>query len=139
MDYIKPVIVDIEDMAEGVYASGSGDADCWSLSYSCPQAWNGQAKVYEIKASHTKGVYHESTGSIITLYFDRSITSAYTENSSNFTVENYGNYVKITRNLFADAFYSGDEVTFKLFVACESKETTESVNIVNSSISCIHN
>lgn len=140
MDYVSPAIFDLDELAEGVYASGSGSAgDCWTLTYEVPQAWNGQGKVFEMKASHTKRVAHESTGTVITLFFDRPVLNAWCENSTNFRVETSGTMVKITRELYADAFFSGDEVTFKLFISCKDQDDTVACSIINKTISCIHN
>lgn len=38
MEYIKPMIYDNEEIAEGVYATGSGsDLNCWRISHSVSQ------------------------------------------------------------------------------------------------------
>lgn len=136
--YESPIIYDNEELAEGVYASGSGSGDCWTIDYTVPQAWNGTAKVFEIKCKHSRSVFHSSQGTIITLMFDQPIVSAYCENSTDYKVEISGATVKLERNLYADAFFSGDDVTFKLFVNTGSKESTEVVNILSKSIQCKH-
>ena len=139
MDYVKPAIFDLEELAEPVYATGSGGGDCWTIDYTVTQPWNGQAKVIEIKASHTRAVEHQSNGTVITLMFDRPILGAYAENATDYKVETSGSIVKITRQLYANAFFSGDEVTFKLFVNGKDQDDTIAANIINKSISCIHN
>ena len=137
--YESPIIYDNDELAEGIYATGSGGAgDCWTIDYTVPQAWNGTAKVFELKCKHSKSVYHNSHGTVITLVFDQPIVSAYPENSNDYKVEISGSTVKLERNLYADAFFSGDDVTFKLFVNTGSKESTEIVNILSKSIQCKH-
>lgn len=139
MKYTSPIIYDNEELAEGVYATGSGEATCWTIGYSVPQTWNGYAKVFEIKCSHSKSVYHTSTGLVATLMFDKAPTAISAENSFDYKIEQSGNTVMITRSLNGNAFFSGDEVTFKVFVSCLTKEDTETINILNKSIDCIHN
>ena len=51
--YESPIIYDNENLTEGIYATGSGENDCWTINYSSPQSWNGSAKVFEIRCSHT--------------------------------------------------------------------------------------
>lgn len=139
-NYVSPVIFDNDELTEGVYASGSGTSEtCWTIDYTVPQKWNGQAKVFEIKCEHSKSVWHESKGTVIYLMFNSPVVSAYAENSTDYKVEVSGSIVKIERDLFADAFNSGDKVTFKLFVSASSQSSTELLDIMNKSISCIHN
>ena len=138
MDYVSPVVVDVEDMSEGVYLTGSGSGDCWTIDYTVPQEWNGQAKVIEIHCKHSASVYHGSKGTIINLTFNQPLTNAYAENSTNFAVSFAGTAVKIERTLYADAFYSGDDVTFKLFVSAGSEDKTKLLSIVGKSIECIY-
>ena len=76
-------------------------------------------------------------GLIAILQFDRQIQGVSAENSMDYNIYNLGSGVKIERNLHGNAFYSGDEVTFKIFVNCNTKEETEAIQIINSSISCI--
>jgi len=141
MDYVSPAIFDTDELAEGVYAtgSGSGNGDCWTVDYTVTQFWNGQSKVIEVKASHSKEVAHQSNGTIITFMFDRPIVDAYAENNTDYQVEISGTVVKITRQLYANAFFSGDEVIFKLFINGKDQDDTMAANIIGKSISCIHN
>ena len=138
MDYVKPAVFDLDELAEPVYATGSGGS-CWTIDYTVPQDWNGQAKVIEIKASHTKIIEHQSKGVIITLMFDRPILNAYAENTNDYQVEISGSVVKIARQSYANAFFSGDEVTFKLFVNGKDQDDTIAASIVNKMINCIQN
>ena len=139
-NYVSPIIYDNDELAEGVYASGSGsDADCWTIDYTVPQNWNGQAKVIEVKCSHKKTVYHTSTGLVATLVFDKAPSSVTAENNSDYQIVTSGNTVEVTRSLNGNAFYSGDEVTFKLFVTCLTQAETEAINVLQKSIRCIHN
>ena len=135
--YLPPIIEDLEDMFEPVYATGSGGEQCWSIDYSVPQDWNGQGKVIEVKCHHTKNAWHTAKGLIVTLMFDKALTSAFAENPTDYDVKNYGNSVVITRNLFADGFNSGDEVTFKVFVNAGDEALTKVTQVIGKEISCI--
>ena len=64
-NYTSPVIFDNDELAEGVYATGSGAGDCWTMTYYEEQreAQNPTDKfvVYRINALHnTQGVFHIS-------------------------------------------------------------------------------
>lgn len=137
--YKKPLVLANEELAEGVYAaSGSVAGDCWTLSYTEPQKWNGQAHIYEIKAVHTKAVAHMSESLKVEAVFDKTVTNAWCENSYSETVEGVGsNTLIVTRNHHANGEYNGDVVTFKLFVVAGNQASSEALVLKSLSfISC---
>jgi hypothetical protein len=74
-NYVSPVIFDNDELAEGVYASGSGAGECWSMTYSedqriTPEKNPGEQYVtYRIKAVHSTGLMHISASTTIFVNF----------------------------------------------------------------------
>ena len=138
-NYKKPVVLMNEELAEGVYAaSGSVVGDCWSLGQKTTQDWNGQAHVYEISAVHTKAVAHFSEALTIKFTFSATITNAWAEGAGNYTVEGIGsNTLTVTRTHHANGEYSGDNVTFKLFVVAGNEAGSKAVSMTSEEfVSC---
>ena len=133
-NYEKPVVLMNEELAEGVYAA-SGDGDCWTLTYSVPQRWNGEGMVIELVATHSTELQHLSLGTVVTVTFDQPIVSARSE-STEFVTSVSGTTVTAERNLLADSYLSGDRYTFKIFVNAGDQQKTEALNIVGTTIRC---
>ena len=121
-NYVKPVIFDNEELAEGVYATGSG-ADCWRVTkLTRTQNWEEgrHNKIYEIELKHKS--IHKSysctvTGNISSFFLDTGylITA---EGGSDAVYECYveaGTYT-IKRISFADENGSEDTVTYKIYL-----------------------
>ena len=100
-NYEKPVVLMNEELAEGVYAA-SGDGDCWTLTYTVPQRWNGEGMVIELVATHSTELQHLSLGTVVTVTFDQPILSARSE-STEFVTSVSGTTVTAERNLLADS------------------------------------
>ncbi len=139
--YERPIIVASESLAEGVYmASGSGTSssgDCLTITVTDAQTWSGSAHVFEVHLTHSTTVTHISSTQTVTLTFSQPLSSnSYAEFPS--TVS--GNSITITRNLLADAYYSGDSITFKVWAISSTGDqaTTEALAITNKSVSCTH-
>lgn len=134
-DYEKPVVLANEDVAEGVYAaSGAGSADCWTVSPYSVQDWNGSHHVFEVRIVHSDAVQHISTASATTLTFSSPLTDAYTE--SNFSCSFSGSTATVVRTSHANAYQSGDNATFKVWVKAADEATTKAITCTGSSISC---
>ncbi|MBQ5386552.1 MAG: hypothetical protein IIU40_05865, partial [Lachnospiraceae bacterium] len=75
--YEKPVVIENEDLAEGVFAA-SGDSgsssDCWTVSGRSVQDWNGSHNVFEMSAVHSTGVTHITTQVTFIYTFSTPIT-----------------------------------------------------------------
>ncbi len=129
-NYEKPVILVNEELAEGVYAASG---NCWSASAKSVQDWNGSHHVFEISLTHSTAVEHISKGATIELSFNSAITDAYSEFPASFS----GNQVTVIRNSHANAYNSGDNATFKVWVKAADEATTKSLSAVGCrALSC---
>ncbi len=135
MNYEKPVVLANEDVAEGVYAaSGDGIADCWTVTAYSVQDWSGSDHVFEVRIVHSDAVQHISTASTTVLTFSTPLEGAYTE--SNFSCSYSGNTVTVVRESHANAYQSGDNATFKVWVRAADEATTKAITCTGSSITC---
>ena len=137
--YEKPLVLENEDLAEGVFAASGADessTDCWTVGGRSVQAWNGAWNVFEMSAVHSTGVTHITTQVTFTYTFSQPIVSA--EAEAGFATSVSGNTVTVVRDLHANGYYSGDNVTFKLFVNCGDQALTESCALTGISYVCRH-
>ncbi len=135
--YEKPVISMIEDLSENVYmASGTavGGGDCWTVGGSSVQNWNGSHNVFEMRATHSTQVEHISTGVNYVISFSAPLTDAYSEFPCTFS----GNKAVVTRDLHANGYRSGDNVTFKVWAKAADEATTKALAITGVTWSCNH-
>lgn len=133
-NYEKPVVLANEELAEGVYAaSGVSSADCWSIDAYSVQDWNGQHHVFEVRIVHSDQVQHISTQSTAVLTFNNTVTDAYTEGNCQASFS--GNTVTVVRTLHANAYQSGDNATYKVWVKAADEATTKGLTITGKSIS----
>jgi hypothetical protein len=135
--YEKPVLSMVEGTGEGVYMAsgvGSSDANCWTVSGRSVQSWSGVYNVFEISAQHSNEVEHISSNVDYVFTFSAPITAAESEFPCTFS----GNKVYVSRTLHANAYQSGDSVTFKVMVAAGDQAATELLSITNISWSCTH-
>lgn len=132
-NYERPVVLANEDVAEGVYAaSGAGVGDCWTVDAKSVQDWNGSHHVFEVHCVHSSAVEHISSASTVTLTFNSALSDAYSEFPSSFS----GSTVTITRTLLADAYKSGDDVTYKVWVKAADEATTKAIACTGATITC---
>ena len=129
--YEKPVAVINDELSEGVYAA-SGSADCWTVSAKSVQDWNGSQHVFEVHITHSTAVEHISSASTVTLTFSNTITGVYSE----FPASCSGNTVTITRTLHANAYKSGDNATYKVWVQAADEASTKALYCTGATISC---
>ncbi len=148
-NYESPVIYDNEELAEGVYATGSGGggATCWSVKINGSQDNAGidgvsgcTYSVTEVAASHHTDIVHDSIG--LTFEGDiqintegDSVKRIWAEQTDGVTYEftfiEGSTHFFVTRNRYADAFHSGDEVTFKIMVASSSPDIQNPPKVIN--------
>ncbi|MCM1065221.1 MAG: hypothetical protein NC420_12315 [Eubacterium sp.] len=134
MKYERPVVLVNEELAEGVYAASGGvsDAECWTVGATSVQDWNGSHHVFEVHCVHSNTVEHISSASTVTLTFSNSLTDAYSEFPASFS----GSTVTVVRTLLADAYKSGDDVTYKVWVKAADEATTKAITCTGATISC---
>ncbi|MBP5266573.1 MAG: hypothetical protein J6Z06_07115 [Lachnospiraceae bacterium] len=134
--YEKPLVIENEDLAEGVFAA-SGDAgstDCWTVTQVTTQDWNGSHHVFEIRAIHSSDVLHISSNVDYVFTLNSTVSDAYSEFTTSFS----GNTVSVSRTLLADAYKSGDAVTFKVWVKSLDEATTKGLDITGITYTCKH-
>ena len=122
-NYVSPVIFDNEDLAEGVYATGSGavGADCWTVT-KCDsvQGWEASTgrEVYELGMYHDGG--HDSTEATFSGVVSGDIVGnnikLVPEDETIYSISFNGLQYVITRTLHATMEFSQDKVTFKVYV-----------------------
>lgn len=133
MNYEKPLILANEDIAEGVYAaSGADSADCWTVTPVSVQDWDGSYHVFEMHCVHSATVEHISSASTVVLTFSNTLTEA----KSEYPCSCSGATVTVTRELLADAYKSGDNVTYKVWAKAADEATTKALTVTSSTISC---
>ncbi len=132
--YEKPIVMVNDGLSEGVYAaSGAAEAaDCWTVNPVSVQDWNGSHHVFEIRCVHSTAVEHISSASTVTLTFDQPVTDAYSE----FSCTASGNTVTVIRELHANAYKSGDTMTYKVWVKAADEATTKAIACTGATISC---
>lgn len=138
LSYQKPIVLLNEDLAEGVYAAsgGGGDTstDCWTVTPVSVQDWSGSHHIFEIRCTHSNTVEHISGATTVTLKFSAPVTDAYSEFPCTFS----GSTVTITRTLLADAYNSGDNMTYKVWVKAADEAATKSISCTDATITCKH-
>ncbi len=135
-DYEKPVVLANEDVAEGVYTASGAETstDCWSVGVTSVQDWNGSHHVFEVKCTHSTAVVHISSQTVVNLTFSNSVTDAYSEFPCTFS----GGTVSVSRELHANAYNSGDTMTYKVWVKAADEATTKAISCNGATITCTH-
>ena len=130
--YKKPVILVNDDLAEGIYAdSGS---DCWSGYLQSTQDYVDGNHIFEVRIVHSTAVEHISDAVTLKILFNYPVTGGYAENGWDFSYS--GSEVTVTRTSHANAYKSGDNVTFKIWVGTGNEATTKALSGSISSFKC---
>lgn len=137
MGYEKPVVISVEDAAEGIYMSSGSvieeteDATCWTLTTEKTQTIPHEGKAnFRIKAEHSNSAIHISQKTTITLVFNRPITNA---NFEGFDVKVNGATVVLTRESHGNSYNSADNFNTLLETWSEDADLLQ---IISSSIIC---
>ncbi len=137
-EYVKPIVLENEELAEGVYAAsgsvGEGapdegvtdEAECWTVEVTKEQvvAHEGWAN-FRVKAEHSL-VQHISTASTVVINFSQNITSA---NFEGFDVSISGSVVTLTRASHGNSYNTHDNYNTLLKVYCEDPTTLSIVGV----------
>jgi len=123
-NYEKPVVMVNEGLAEGVYAASG---DCWTISCTKTQPWNNMWTMFEAGMVHSTGLEHISNTCRMVFEFTEEVGDAYISVPGTCTVS--GKTVIVQRDSHANAYKSGDLVTFALGVKA-------AVNPESGSIEC---
>ena len=132
--YKKPIIAVVDGMIEGVYAESGNAATCWSGDIYTSQDWNGSHHIFEARIYHSTEVEHISDAVTITMHFSSQVIAAYSENGWECSVS--GMDVTVTRPSHANAYRSGDSVTFKVWVQGQDEALTKAIDGHITSFSC---
>lgn len=132
--YAKPVVLANDEVAEGVYAGSGKKPECWTIEANSVQDLGGSEHVFEIKCVHSDTVKHISAATTIELVFSAPLINARSE----FKCDWSGQKVTVTRDLLADAYHSGDTMTFKVWVQAADDMTTRGITCKSATIKCTH-
>lgn len=146
-NYVKPVVLENDEIFEGVYAASGAfddvpegenppagenvvvdDGDCWTVTV-VPEVradldgGSGGYKNFRVQAIHPDTVAHISTASKVVITFSSDITAVVWEHGES-SCDFDGNTVTITREYHANAYYSGDQYNSLLKVRAETDELT---------------
>lgn len=133
MNYTKPMVLEVEDIAEGIYAA-SGEVveenndredQCWTIDITKDQviAHEGIAK-FRIKATHPNAV-HISTATTVVVVFNQTITSAKFEG---FDASISGTTVTLVRQSHGNAYTSLDQYDTLLEVTCKDPDALTTIS-----------
>ncbi len=145
-NYVSPVVFDNDELVEGVFATGSGGGECWTLTYyeSQRETQNPSDKFvnYRVDCTHLKpDVYHISEG--LTMFFTIANTSKIKYYEVDGVICNYGEetdifkskddgfkvtsgegFVIVNRWYHANAYTSGDKVNYNFKIKDEDGKST---------------
>ena len=134
--YESPVILENEDLAEGIYAnsganpSGPDEPQCWTVSVNKEQVVPHEKYAnFRVTANHGS-VQHISTASTVTIVFNQTITSA---NFESFGVSVNGCTVVLTREQHGNAYNCNDNYSSLLKVYCDDPD---GLAVISATISC---
>lgn len=132
MKYEKPVVLVNEELAEGVYAASG--ATCWTPSIKSTQDYVDGYHIFEVGNVHSTDVEHISAGYTVRISCSSVVNKAYAEN--NWACNISGKDVDVTRTLHANAYKSGDNTTFKVWIGTGDEATTKALTASVTSIDC---
>ena len=75
-NYVKPVVLDNEEIFEGVYAASGDDNDCYTVTayiHQRPETGRGDYRV-QVNGKHAAANGHHSGEQVLFLYFNQPVT-----------------------------------------------------------------
>lgn len=133
MNYEQPIIYDNEELAEGIYATGSGGQNCWNITYEIKQRnTNPYDPFVNIRIKGEHYAQHSSTASEIKILFDSPVRTGVFD-SQTFDCSVMGNTVVLRRNNHANGFGSADNFDSNLRIVTDFPAT---INVVQMSWQC---
>ena len=144
-NYVSPVIFDNEELAEGVYATGSGEAECWTMTATYDHNSTSPTDpfvVYRLDGKHNTAVKHVSiVTSLTVVYMSTNVTGLRVDGvwapvgttaqgesydgKASFKVTCTPSGATIERTMHANAELSGDtyNISFELYGDSDAKVT----------------
>lgn len=145
-EFVAPVVLEIEDLAEGVYAaSGFNEtdipvapsqpdvtSDCWTINVYRDQQEAGGYSTWRVDCRHSHAVQHISSCTRIFINFNGPVTAAQLEG---YVSEISGNTVYLTRASHANAYKAGDNFNCLLKIWADDYRN---IALINYGIDCTH-
>lgn len=132
-NYVQPIIIDNEELAEGVYATGSGVGNCWAITYEVKQRnTNPYDPFVNVRIKGVHMAQHISSALEIKVSFDRPISSAIFD-FGGFECNVLGNEVYLKRINHANGYGSMDNFDSNLRIVTGEPDT---INVANVSWKC---
>lgn len=130
--YEKPIVLENQEMSEGVYAASGVSSDCWqiiSIVATDNIVQSDSSREFQIDAIHYNSSDNHYADVILTIEFSQTITSA--TSTSGLVTSVSGNTVVLSRTF--ETNNNGEKWGFALRVVCDSPET---VMYNNAYITC---
>ena len=136
--YVKPLVLELDDLAEGIYAA-SGDngeseehssqviegGDCWSIEVKKDQDDAGGYATFRVTAKHSETLQHVSRGTTFEVMFSDIVTSAEFEG---FEARCNGTQtVVFSRPAHGNSYVSGDNFNSLMKIWSPSYTTIQAV------------
>ena len=132
-NYEQPIIYNNEELAEGIYATGSGGQNCWSITYEIKQRnTNPYDPFVNIRIKGEHYAQHSSSAAEIKIIFDSPVRTGVFD-SQIFDCNVTGNTVILRRNNHANGFGSVDNFDSNLRIVTDFPAT---INVVQVSWQC---
>lgn len=133
-NYKQPMIYDNEELAEGVYATGSGMGNCWQVTYEVKQRnTNPYDPFVNIRIQGKHLAEHTSSALEIKILFDRPVSSAVFDYNG-FECKASGYSVELKRINHANGYGSMDNFDSNLRIVTEDPTI---INISDISWQCV--
>lgn len=104
-NYVQPVVLDNEEMFEGVYTASGAGGDCYTATayiHQTPELGRNSFCV-QANAEHAAANGHHSGAQILTLTFDKAVTYQSCSSANATPVVSSGTIIKISYNYHANA------------------------------------
>ena len=139
--YIKPLVLELDDLAEGIYAAsgengegGEGGehssqviegGDCWSIKVDKDQDDAGGYATFRVTATHSTSLQHVSRGTTFEVMFTDNVTNAEFEG---FDVQCNGTQtVVFSRPAHGNSYLSGDNFNSLMKIWSPNYKTIQAV------------
>ena len=132
-NYEQPIIYNNEELAEGIYATGSGNGSCWQITYEIKQRnTNPYDPFVNIRIKGDHYAQHSSAAAEIKLHFNHPVSSAVFDYDG-FDCNVTGDTVTLRRINHANGFGSADNFDSNLRIVTDFPAT---INVVQVSWQC---
>ena len=138
-NYESPVVLEYEDLAEGIYAASGAseiisedEPECWTINVTKDQPDAGGYSTFRVEARHSTAAQHISQKTVMTIVFTKTITSVEFEG---FDVQVSGVTAILTREAHGNSYGSGDNFNSLMKVWAPDLDGLEAASYT---ITCAH-